>query len=68
MVKMCEFPGNDRISFDEIPKSKRLCEYAGFHHCTLHNEPLKKTLDGWRLCSVSCTSPKYKKDERRNND
>ena len=29
MIKFCEFIGNKNKDFDEVPKNKRLCKYAG---------------------------------------
>ena len=54
----CEFVGDDKKDFDEVPKDKRLCKYAGFTTCTLHKEKLKE-VEGWRLCCSKCTTPKY---------
>jgi len=61
MIKFCEFIGNKNKDFDEVPKSERLCKYAGFSHCTLHNQ-LLGDYEGWRVCCSDCLTPKYVKN------
>lgn len=60
-IRLCEFSGDEHHDHDEAGY-KKLCSYAGFHHCTLHNEPLTFTEDGWRVCVAQCTKPIQVKD------
>jgi len=57
----CEFIGNEKYYFDEIPKSKRICKWAGFNHCTYYDKPLKEDGNGWRKCCNECATPHYLK-------
>lgn len=59
MTRYCEFIGTEDRSPDEVPRSKRVCEYAGFSHCILYLEDLKETSEGWRLCCEECEKPFY---------
>lgn len=59
ITEYCEFVGNKGISFDEIPKSEKLCEFASFAYCTRYNEPLKEDNNGWRLCCEQCEIPRF---------
>ncbi len=54
-MRFCEFTGDDKHHWDE-PGHKKLCEHAGFEHCTLHKKPLGEH-EGWRVCCAECTQP-----------
>lgn len=55
-IRLCEFSGDEHHYHDEVGY-KKLCDYAGFQHCTLYKEPLTFTKDGWRVCVAQCTKP-----------
>jgi len=58
-VRYCEFTGDSKKAWDEVPR--RVCEYAGFSHCILHDTSIKISADGWRVCCDKCETPKQVK-------
>ena len=57
--RFCEFPGSAEVDYDEVSKSERLCEHAGFGNCTLHHEEILEDCEGFRLCCDKCVTPQY---------
>lgn len=62
MTRYCEFTGDDSKEWDEVPRSVRVCMYAGFAECGLHKQPIPEDSNGWRMCCDECTSPKQIKE------
>ncbi len=54
-IRFCEFTGDNKHDWDEADY-KKLCQYAGFEHCTLHKKWLGE-FEGWRVCCDECTIP-----------
>jgi hypothetical protein len=61
-IRFCEFTGDGTHFHDEVG-CKKLCEWAGFQYCTLHNKPLTLTPDGWQVCCKECTTPIQVKEQ-----
>ena len=57
MNRYCEKFGN------ELPRPKRVCEFTGFAHCTLHHVPTRVADNGYRLCCPECITPFYVVEE-----
>jgi len=61
MTRFCEFTGDSKKHWNEVPSSKRTCEHMGFAICKLHDQPIVENLDGWRECCDECETPKQVK-------
>lgn len=63
MTRFCEFTGDENKDWNEVPRTKRVCKWAGFRQCGLHKKPIEENWEGWRVCCEECTTPKQIKGE-----
>ena len=54
LIRFCEFTGDEHSPWDG--DKKKLCQYAGFERCLLHNTKLLSYC-GWRVCCDECKTP-----------
>jgi len=59
-ISFCEFTGDHDHDWDEVGH-KKLCEFAGFRRCLLHEQPLTFH-QGWKVCCAQCTAPVQTKE------
>ena len=66
-MRYCEFTGDGEHDFDEVGH-KGACGYLGFipasgqDMCMKHEKPIKRSLQGWRMCCDECDSPMQVKE------
>ena len=61
-MRLCGFPGDGRVAWDELPKNKRVCKHAGFRYCVFSGKFLTINEEGWRECWGKCKQPFYEEE------